>query len=86
MVDLKRLQAIVHSVQQAVRWLKGQAENINGTRGIAITVSALIAAERNPHSHFVQRLASGLIEQQGETGSWNDAARVNDFETGAHGI
>ena len=41
-------------------------------RDLAITISALIAAERNPHSHFVQRLSSTLVHRQDKNGSWND--------------
>jgi len=41
-------------------------------RDLAITISALVAAERNPHSHLVQRLTSTLIRQQAMNGSWND--------------
>lgn len=60
------------AVQGGVRWLKGNAENLTGARDIAITISALVAAEKNPHSHLVQRLVSYLVRLQAENGSWSD--------------
>ncbi|MFY9620650.1 MAG: CHAT domain-containing protein [Pyrinomonadaceae bacterium] len=41
-------------------------------RDIGVTISALVAAERNPHSHVVQRLVSNLLERRNNNGSWND--------------
>ena len=62
----------MESVQRGVRWLKQHADNLTETRDLAITVSALVAAERNPHSNLVQRLTSSIIQQQTINGSWND--------------
>jgi CHAT domain-containing protein len=64
--------SISRSVQQGVRWLKEYAEGLTDARDIAITITALVAAERNPHSHLVQRLISALIRRQGVNGSWCD--------------
>jgi CHAT domain-containing protein len=63
---------IIRSVQQGVRWLREYAEGLTDARDIAITITALVAAERNPHSHLVQRLVSALIRRQGVNGSWSD--------------
>lgn len=63
---------IVRSIQHGIRWLKEFAEGLTDTRDIAITISALVAAERNPHSHLVQRLAAVLISRQAINGSWSD--------------
>lgn len=41
-------------------------------RDIAITITALVAAEKNPHSHLVQRLVSTLNRKQAINGSWSD--------------
>lgn len=64
--------SISRSVQQGVRWLKEYAEGLTDARDIAITITALVAAERNPHSHLVQRLILALIRRQGVNGSWCD--------------
>ena len=63
---------IVRAIQQGLRWLKEYAENLTDARDIAITISALIASERNPHSHLVQRLVSALVRRQALNGSWSD--------------
>jgi CHAT domain-containing protein len=67
-----RIQLIIRAVQKGVKWLKEYAEIMQDDRDLAITISALIAAERNPHSHLVQRLCSSLIRRQDKNGSWND--------------
>jgi CHAT domain-containing protein len=71
-MDGARLSRVVRSVQQGIHWLKGNAEDLKDARDIAITISALVAAERNPHSHLVQRLVSSLVRQQSLNGSWSD--------------
>lgn len=71
-MSASRLPLIVRSLQSGVRWLKENAEDFTDARDIAITISALVAAERNPHSHLVQRLVSGLIRRQAINGSWCD--------------
>jgi CHAT domain-containing protein len=63
---------IIRSIQLGLRWLKEYAENLTDARDIAITISALVASERNPHSHLVQRLVSSLIRRQALNGSWSD--------------
>ncbi|HEY0427507.1 MAG TPA: CHAT domain-containing protein [Pyrinomonadaceae bacterium] len=63
---------ITRAVQQGVRWLKEYAEELTDARDIAICISALVTAERNPHSQLVQRLASSIIRQQALNGSWNE--------------
>jgi CHAT domain-containing protein len=63
---------ITRAVQNGVRWLKDYAEELTDARDIAICMSALVTAERNPHSHLIQRLASSLIRQQALNGSWNE--------------
>lgn len=67
-----RIQLIIRAVQKGVRWLKEYAEITQDDRDIAITISALIAAEKNPHSHLIQKLCSTLIRHQDKNGSWND--------------
>jgi CHAT domain-containing protein len=67
-----RIQSIIRSVQKGVRWLKDSADVMQDDRDLAITISALVAAEKNPHSHLVQRLTATLIRQQAMNGSWND--------------
>jgi CHAT domain-containing protein len=71
-LSVPRIQLIIRSVQKAVRWLKEYADVMQDDRDIAITISALVAAERNLHSHLVQRLTSTLIRRQAVNGSWND--------------
>lgn|GEM_PF-5922633 len=66
------IKRLIRSVQKGVRWLKESAEVMQDDRDLAITISALVAAERNPHSHLVQRLTSALIRRQAVNGSWND--------------
>ena len=63
---------IIRSVQRGVKWLKTRAEDLREVRDIAITISALIAAENNRRSHLLQRLAFTLSQRQGINGSWND--------------
>jgi CHAT domain-containing protein len=67
-----RIQLIIRAVQKGVRWLKEYAETMQDARDLAITISALIAAEKNPHSHLVQRLVYSLTQRQAMNGSWND--------------
>jgi hypothetical protein len=62
----------VRSVQRGVRWLREHAEELTDPRDVAITVSALVAAEKNPHSNLVQRLTSVLMRRQSGNGSWSD--------------
>jgi CHAT domain-containing protein len=69
---LERIQAIIRAVQKAVHWLKEDADLMQDDRDLAISISALIAAERNPHSHLVQRLTAALVRRQATNGSWND--------------
>jgi CHAT domain-containing protein len=63
---------VARAIQRAVRWLKEYSQDLTDSRDIAITASALITAERNPHSHDVQRLVTLLVRRQAENGSWND--------------
>ncbi len=67
-----QLPQVVRSVQRGVRWLKEYADSLVDARDIAITISALVAAEKNPHSPLVKRLASVLTRRQAVNGSWND--------------
>lgn len=69
---MAELSEIVRSVQRGVQWLKESSESLTDARDIAITISALVAAERNSHSHLVQRLVAGLLRKQGANGSWSD--------------
>ena len=71
-MNASRIQRVIRAVQKGVRWLKENAESLPDDRDLAITISALVAAERNPHSHFVQRLTSVLVHRQQQNGSWND--------------
>ncbi len=71
-MSVSRIQLIVRAVQKGVRWLKESADGTRDDRDLALTISALIAAERNPHSHLVQRLISTLLRRQATNGSWND--------------
>ena len=71
-MNVLRIQRVIRAVQKGVRWLKENAESMPDERDLAITISALVAAERNPHSHLVQRLTSALIHRQEKNGSWND--------------
>jgi CHAT domain-containing protein len=66
------LPQIIKSIQLGVRWLRERAETLTDSRDIAITISALVAAERNPHSTLVQRLVNALGQRQAINGSWND--------------
>jgi CHAT domain-containing protein len=74
--NTERTHAIIRSVQRGVRWLKENSEVKPGAledpRDIGITISALVAAERNPHSPVVQRLISELLKRRNKNGSWND--------------
>ncbi len=63
---------LTSAVLRGVRWLKGNAENLTGARDFAVTISAIVAAERNHHSQLVQRLISSLVRLQAENGSWSD--------------
>jgi len=63
---------ITRAIQKGVRWLKEHSDLLADTRDIAITISALIKAERNPHSHLTERLISTLIQKQAPNGSWSD--------------
>lgn len=71
-MNASRMQRVIRAVQKGVRWLKENAESMPDDRDLAITISALVAAERNPHSHLVQRLTSALVHRQHQNGSWND--------------
>ncbi|HKO44472.1 MAG TPA: CHAT domain-containing protein [Pyrinomonadaceae bacterium] len=75
-LNKERTHLIIRSVQRGVRWLKEHSEVMPGAledpRDIGITISALVAAERNPHSHVVQRLVSDLLKRRNKNGSWND--------------
>lgn len=63
---------LVRSLQAAIRWLKQSAAFLGDSRDIAITISALVAAERNPYSHLLQRLIKTLLKLQAADGSWNN--------------
>jgi len=63
---------VTRSIQKGVRWLKEHADSLTDTRDIAITISALTKAERNPHSHLTQRLVGILLQKQATNGSWSD--------------
>jgi hypothetical protein len=67
-----QLPQLAQSIQRGTRWLKEHAENLTDARDIAITILALLAAEKNPHSNLVQRLASALVRRQSPNGSWSD--------------
>lgn len=71
-MDGMRLAQVIRSVQHGIHWLKENADGLKDPRDIAITISALVAAERNRNSHLVQRLVSSLIRQQSINGSWSD--------------
>jgi hypothetical protein len=63
--------ALVRSLQSAVAWLRQSADDCSDDRDVAITISALVAAERNPSSITVQRLTNRLRRSQASNGSWN---------------
>lgn len=63
---------VAQAIQKGVRWLKEHAEMLADSRDIAITILALLAAEKNPHSNLVQRLAYELTRRQSLNGSWSD--------------
>jgi CHAT domain-containing protein len=67
-----RIVPIARAVQGGVRWLKEAASSMQEARALAVTTSALVAAEKNPHSNLVQRLVGDLVAKQGQNGSWND--------------
>ena len=67
-----RITRVVRAVQAGVHWLKQSSIQTDEPRAIAVATSALIAAERNPLSHLVQRLVRSLIDCQLPNGSWND--------------
>jgi CHAT domain-containing protein len=56
----------------AIHWLRENADALQDPRDLAISIRALLAAEKNPHSHLLQRLASSLTSQQSTNGSWSD--------------
>lgn len=64
--------AVVRSLQSGLRWLKDKAESINDPREVAITMTALVRAERNARGQLVQRLAASLLQRQSVNGSWSD--------------
>ena len=68
----ERIVLIARSIQRGIRWLKGFSDELSDTRDIAITISALVEAERNPHSHLTQRLVANLVRLQEANGSWSD--------------
>ena len=63
---------VVRSLQAGVRWLKSQAESLTDPRDVAVTMTALVGAERNSRSQLVQRLAAILLRRQSANGSWSD--------------
>ena len=71
-MSISRLPLVIRAVQRGVRWLKENSETLKDARDIAISISAIVAAERNPHSHLVQRLLSSLAQLQSSNGSWSD--------------
>ncbi|MBK9156394.1 MAG: CHAT domain-containing protein [Chloracidobacterium sp.] len=48
------------------------SEDLTDARDLAICISALVQAERNPYSPLIQRLTHLLARQQSPTGSWNE--------------
>jgi hypothetical protein len=68
----RRIVEVVRAVQRGVRWLKGNSDSISDPRSLAVTIQALVAAERNPKSHAIQRLTAQLLERQAANGSWMD--------------
>ena len=68
----ERIVRVVRAVQRGVQWLKNSVDQNWEPSGVAATISALVSAERNQHSQFVQRLVRCLEEQQRDNGSWND--------------
>lgn len=67
----QRVIRVVRAVQKGVHALKDLAEQVDEPRSVAVVVSALVASERNPHSHLVQRLIRQAASQQQPDGSWN---------------
>lgn len=62
----------LRALQAGLRWLKQTSEAVTDPRDLAITIEALLAAERNKHSHAIQRLTSMLVRAQAGDGSWNN--------------
>jgi CHAT domain-containing protein len=71
-MDGSRLAFVIRSVQRAIHWLKENSDALQDPRDLAISIRALLAAEKNPHSHLLQRLTSALARQQSTNGSWSD--------------
>lgn len=71
-MDGSRLALVIRSVQRAIHWLKENADALQDPRDLAISIRSLLAAEKNPHSHLLQRLTSALVRQQSPNGSWSD--------------
>jgi CHAT domain len=71
-MDGSRFALVVRSVQQGIHWLRENANDLRDPRDLAISIRAFVAAEKNPHSHLVQRLVSDLARQQSANGSWSD--------------
>lgn len=66
------VERIASTVARGVAWLHQRAETLDDARGMAVTVLALAASERNQHSHAIQRLVRELQRIQRRNGSWND--------------
>jgi hypothetical protein len=66
------VERVSDAVLRGVSVLKNRSTALTDARDVAITISALTAAERNPHGHIVLRLAGELRRQQRSNGSWND--------------
>jgi hypothetical protein len=63
---------ITRSVQFGIKWIREVAEELTDARDLAICISAVVKAERNPHSPLIQRLIHLLVRQQAIIGSWNE--------------
>src|SRR6266516_633166 len=63
---------IARAVQNAVRWLKANEPAIVDPRDCAITISALVAAEKSSHAITIQHLARKLRSTNPDATAWND--------------
>jgi hypothetical protein len=67
-----RAARIARALQSAVLWIKQTAAQLTDARAVAISTSALVAAEKNRYSPLVQQLGRRLIASQLKSGSWGD--------------
>lgn len=63
---------VARALQNAVLWIKQTSGQLTDARAVAISTSALIAAERNPYSPLVQQLSRRLAASQRPSGGWGD--------------